>query len=123
MDSIPDELIPSQVKKGKRILLLYLRSNFKEAIIHSVNDSLKGMYDTDKPEYYLIFLNFIWNSNRLDSAVIYGEACLNAIVDSINLDNYLYYKHLANLYALTGEYKKSSENYKKLWSRLTPIIR
>lgn len=111
MDSIPDELIPS-VKKVNAFFY-QTGPTFKEAIIHSVNDSLKGMYDTDKPGVLFNISQFYMKLNRLDSAVIYGEACLNAIVDSINLDNYLYYKHLANLYALTGEYKKSSENYKK----------
>ncbi|MDY0388432.1 MAG: LuxR C-terminal-related transcriptional regulator [Bacteroidales bacterium] len=111
MDSIPDELIPS-VKKVNAFFY-QTGPTFKEAIIHSVNDSLKGMYDTDKPGVLFNISQFYMKLNRLDSAVIYGEACLNAIVDSINLDNYLYYKHLANLYALTGEYKESSKNYKK----------
>ena len=47
IDSIPDELLPS-VKKVNAFFY-QTGSTFKEAIRHSINDSLKGMYETDKP--------------------------------------------------------------------------
>ena len=71
------------------------------------------MHDTDKPRILFDISQFYMKLNRIDSAVVYGKACLDAIVDSMNLDNYRYYKHLAYLYTLTGEYKESSDNYKK----------
>jgi len=71
------------------------------------------MYETDKPGVLFNISQFYMKLNRIDSAVVYGKACLDAIVDSMNLDNYRYYKHLAYLYTLTGEYKVSSDNYKK----------
>ncbi|MDY0353575.1 MAG: hypothetical protein RBQ92_05985, partial [Bacteroidales bacterium] len=111
IDSILNELIPS-VKKVNAFFY-QTGSTFKEAIIHSVNDSLKGMFETDKPGVLYNISQFYMKLNRIDSAVVYGEACLDAIVDSMNLDNYRYYKHLAYLYTLTGEYKESSDNYKK----------
>ncbi len=111
IDSIPNELLPS-VKKVNAFFY-QTGSTFKEAIRHSINDSLKGMYETDKPGVLFNISQFYMKLNRIDSAVVYGKACLDAIVDSMNLDNYRYYKHLAYLYTLTGEYKVSSDNYKK----------
>ncbi|MDD2290426.1 MAG: hypothetical protein PHT35_08160 [Bacteroidales bacterium] len=111
IDSIPNELIPS-VKKVNAFFY-QTGSTFKEAIRHSINDSLRGMYETDKPGVLFNISQFYMKLNRIDSAVFYGKACLDAIVDSMNLDNYRYYKHLAYLYTLTGEHKESSDNYKK----------
>ncbi len=111
LDSIPDELTPYI----KKVNAYYYQTGhtLNEAIAHTLNDSLKGMYETDKPRILFDISQFYMKLNRIDSAVVYGKACLDAIVDSMNLDNYMYYKHLAYLYTLTGEYKESSENYKK----------
>ena len=111
MDSIPDELTPYL----KKVNAYYYQTGhtLNEAIAHILNDSLKGMYDTDKPRMLFDISQFHMKLNRIDSAIVYGEASINAIIDSLNIDNYSFYQYLAYLYTLTGEYKKSSENYKK----------
>lgn len=111
LDSIPDDL----TLYINKVNAYYYQTghSFNEFIARTLSDSLKGMHDTDKPRILFDISQFYMKLNRIDSAVVYGEACLDAIVDSMNLDNYRYYKHLANLYALTGEYKESSDNYNK----------
>ncbi len=102
LDSIPNELVPYL----KKVNAYYYQTE------HTFNEAI-AFIGTDKPRMLFDISQFYVKLNRIDSAMVYGEACINAIADSINIDNYLFYKHLANLYALTGEYKKSSEYYNK----------
>jgi tetratricopeptide (TPR) repeat protein len=111
LDSIPDDL----TLYINKVNAYYYQTghSFNEFIARTLNDSLKGMHDTDKPRILFDISQFYMKLNRIDSAVVYGEACIQSIIDSLNIDNYSFYKHLAFLYSLTGEYKESSDNYKK----------
>ncbi len=102
LDSIPNELVPYL----KKVNAYYYQTE------HTFNEAIAFM-GTDKPRMLFDISQFYVKLNRIDSAMVYGQACINSITDSLSIDNYLFYKHLANLYSLTGEYKKSSGYYNK----------
>jgi len=102
LDSIPDELVPYL----KKVNAYYYQTE------HTFNEAI-AFIGTNKPRMLFDISQFYVKLNRIDSAMVYGQACINAITDSLSIDNYLFYKHLANLYSLTGEYKKSSGYYNK----------
>ena len=111
LDSVPEELVPYI----KKVTAFFYQTDISlyEAINHTLHLALKGIHKRDIPKQLYDISQFHMKLNRIDSAIVYGEASINAIIDSLNIDNYSFYQYLAYLYTLTGEYKKSSENYKK----------
>lgn len=52
---------------------------------------------------------------QLDSSIHYAERSIMSIKDSIASNNYHYYKHLADMYRIGGNYKSASDYYFKAY--------
>ncbi|MDD4032847.1 MAG: hypothetical protein PHS48_06330 [Bacteroidales bacterium] len=86
-------------------------NTFRDVINGTLNDSLKWIAPKDYPGVLSIISRFYRKVNCIDSAIVYGKACLNAIVDTLNIDNQQYYANLANLYSIKGDYRNAAGCY------------
>lgn len=69
----------------------------------------------DKPKLYHTLSSYYKRSNSLDSSLRYSILAVKSISDSLSTENHLYYKYLADIYALRGNYIEAYENYKNAY--------
>jgi len=69
----------------------------------------------DKPKLYYTLSSYYKRSGKSDSSLHYSKLAVRAINDSLSTENHFYYKYLADIYALQGNYIDAYENYKNAY--------
>lgn len=65
----------------------------------------------DKPKLYYTLSSYYKRSGRPDSSLHYSKLAVQAINDSLSTENHFYYKYLADINALQGNYIDAYKNY------------
>lgn len=69
----------------------------------------------DKPKLYYTLSSYYKRSGKSDSSLLYSQLAVRAIDDSLSTENHFYYKYLADINVLRGNYIDAYENYKKAY--------
>lgn len=69
----------------------------------------------DKPKLYYTLSSYYKRSGKSDSSLLYSKLAVRAINDSLSTENHFYYKYLADINALRGNYIDAYENYKNAY--------
>lgn len=69
----------------------------------------------DKSKLYYTLSSYYKRSGKSDSSLLYCKLAVRAINDSLSTENHFYYKYLADINALRGNYIDAYENYKNAY--------
>jgi hypothetical protein len=69
----------------------------------------------DKPKLYYTLSSYYKRSGKSDSSLLYSQLAVRAIDDSLSTENHFYYKYLADINVLRGNYIDAYENYKNAY--------
>ncbi|MFA5850918.1 MAG: hypothetical protein WC833_13690 [Bacteroidales bacterium] len=63
---------------------------------------------------YHSLANYYKKCNRPDSSLFYGQLAVLSVKD-VNMDTHFYYRYLADIYSLRGDYRQAFENCRKAY--------